>query len=389
MLTRYHSLSLSLCLASLAGCGAPTGDAPDTDSIDEALTLVSPTLNGAFERSRLVTVESEVDLLGASVSLAITGPAGEVIQWGKLTGVPATAPTRVPGITNAVAVSTSPYASCALLGDGTVWCWGSWGLMPAPIAGLTGVVSIAQSAAGANCAVRSDRTLWCWGRNDDGALGDGTTIARPTPVRVGLSDVMQVSMFAGNTCARVASGVAYCWGRNGGGQVGDGSTVRRLLPVAVPLFNVVSVQVGGTHSCAVLGTGRVACWGRNWTGELGDGTTVDHLTPTLVSGLSDAVAVAPGSDHTCALTSAGEAWCWGSNRLGGLGSAASRGADQWVPVRAASGSLFTELRAGDQTTCARSGDGRAWCWGSNAGLSLGQPASVGFSSGAYAVPGVQ
>ncbi|MBK6529480.1 MAG: hypothetical protein IPN17_11945 [Deltaproteobacteria bacterium] len=39
-------------------------------------------------------------------------------------------------------------------------------------------------------------------------------------------------------------------------------------------------------------------------------------------------------------------------------------------------------------SCAVLEDGTVWCWGSNAGLSLGQPASVGFSSGAYAVPGV-
>ncbi len=47
------------------------------------------------------------------------------MPWGRMTSVPATAPARVRGITNAVAMSTSPYASCAVLEDGTVWCWGS------------------------------------------------------------------------------------------------------------------------------------------------------------------------------------------------------------------------------------------------------------------------
>src|SRR5439155_1702136 len=35
-----------------------------------------------------------------------------------------TVPGAVVGITGAVAVAARGYHSCALLGDGTVWCWG-------------------------------------------------------------------------------------------------------------------------------------------------------------------------------------------------------------------------------------------------------------------------
>lgn len=395
MLTHLRSHALALMTAAAVGCGAPSPEDLTTES-SRAITLTEPPGN-SFERATFATVGAQgtrtATQLGwtyPSVSLAISGAGGQVLQWGQMTGLEGRAPELVPLVANAVAVSTSPYDSCAVLASGAVWCWNGMGLMPAPVPGLTNVVSLAQSGSGANCALRSDRTLWCWGRNASGELGDGTRVTRPTPVRVELSDVVQVSMGGASTCARVGSGVAYCWGQ---GPVGDGSRFMRLRPTVVPLFNVISVQTSPTHTCAVLGNGRVACWGTQWVPAIGPdpgqglGTTETPLSPVLVPGLANVVAVAPGERHTCALTNAGETWCWGENRLSALGSRDARLRFQRTPVRAAEGRRFTEIHAGQATTCGREADGQVWCWGSNEGQSLGQPEEINASLQPMAVPG--
>ncbi len=399
MLARSRSHTLALMTASVIGCGAPSPEDTTSGSSPAALTI-PPTLGAVFERPTFAVVgapgERDVTtgyFTDPSVSLAVAGPAGQVVQWGQMAALPGRGPELVPGVVNAVSVSTSPFESCAVLGNGSVWCWNGLGLMPAPVPGLTGVVSMAQSGTGANCAVRSDRTLWCWGRNGSGELGDGTRVTRATPARVDLGDVVQVSMAGNTTCARVGSGVAYCWGLNGSGQVGDGSMVTRLRPTVVPLFHVTSVQASPWHTCAVLGTGQVACWGLLWAPAIGPTHGGDRSvlvpSPAVVPGLTNVAAVAPGENHVCALTRAGEAWCWGQNRNSSLGNGPSHGMGQATPVRAAEGHVFTEIHAGASTTCGREPNGSVWCWGSNDGMAMGQPSTFTFSYQAYAVPGVR
>ncbi len=103
-------------------------------------------------------------------------------------------------ITNVVAVGVGYQHSCALKGDGTVWCWGRGdqgaigsvvgaGVLrvttPQQVAGLTDVVQIASGTV-STCALRREGTVWCWGYNANGQIGDGTGVTRYTPVRVTL-----------------------------------------------------------------------------------------------------------------------------------------------------------------------------------------------------------
>jgi alpha-tubulin suppressor-like RCC1 family protein len=101
-------------------------------------------------------------------------------------------PSLVVGPPAAVAIASGGDHSCALTGDGHVWCWGanevgqlgkgqaSPSSAPAEVAGLGNVSAI---AAGANhsCALRTDGSVWCWGGNHSGQLGDGVVLQMSTP----------------------------------------------------------------------------------------------------------------------------------------------------------------------------------------------------------------
>ena len=289
-------------------------------------------------------------------------------------------PVEVVALGHSVAqVAGGGAATCALMTDGGVWCWGNisntggnFDARPVPfqVAGLpTNIVEVAVGWGHA-CARADDGTLWCWGRNDNGQLGDGSNAFRAMPVQVsalaGL--VVQVATTGTHTCARTINGMLWCWGGNDSGQLGDGTTTDSPTPLQVtPLgANVRQVSTSpSNHTCACLSDGTAWCWGNNYAGQLGDGTTSQSAFPVQVSGLASVVETSAGAAHTCARTSDGALWCWGDNEGGQLGNGmSSQRAMATTPVRVARlGTNVVEICAGTGRTCARGNNGGIWCWG--------------------------
>ena len=136
-------------------------------------------------------------------------------------------------------------------------------------------------------ALLGDGTVRCWGRNTEGQLGDGTTAGSLTPVQVvGITGAVAVSGGYEHTCALLGDGTVRCWGRNAEGQLGDGTRTGSSTPVRVVGITGAVAVTGGWwhHTCALLRDGTAQCWGQNDFGQLGNGTTTSSSTPVTMTG---------------------------------------------------------------------------------------------------------
>jgi alpha-tubulin suppressor-like RCC1 family protein len=233
-------------------------------------------------------------------------------------------PTSVPFLSGVVSLSTDYLQTCALTVSGTVYCWGdnSFGAVgpgfgagvarvPVAVPGVAGAVQVSVGTY-ASCAVINDGSVKCWGDSN------------PTPTTVGgLGSVVGISLGTVHRCVVFANGGAACQGQNGAGQLGQVGPTSAVY-VGVPgVTGAVGVEAGQYHTCVWTTTGTARCWGGNLQGEVGDGTgvyaTADY-TADLVAGLSfTTITEISASNQSCAATQALVNYCWGFNETGTLG----------------------------------------------------------------------
>jgi|GEM_PF-5608696 len=278
--------------------------------------------------------------------------------------------------------------ACALLHDETVSCWGlntdgrvgspnvgSSIQTPVPVAGLSGVTSLAAGAVviGSDvvCAVNGDGQVYCWGENSYEQLwvgGASTYTPQPIANTAGAIDI-QLSFHGAS--ALLATGEIVEWGTivhryreptasafepwviddvagatriergekitcfidgnehltcfGNGGLTRIGVSPYNPEDLAMPMGTqaIADVQISYETSCARTAAGVLECWGEGINGRLGNGLSNYVTFPTAVPGLGSVVDFSMGEAANCALESTGVVMCWGGSQYDRLNLARS------------------------------------------------------------------
>jgi alpha-tubulin suppressor-like RCC1 family protein len=208
---------------------------------------------------------------------------------------------------------------CVLLRDATVRCWGwndNYGqlgdgsgrdqLRPVAPAGLSDVAQLVALST-TTCAVTGDGAVWCWGALDRGMPGGTERGVSPRPRRIALPG--PVRTLRGHCAVLREEARPVCWGVEApgyrrmlfaacahpeafaiGGPVGrhggyehSEDEIACNEPTPVPgLSDIEEADVSSLFGCARRRDGAVLCWGVNFYGSLGDGGTADSAAPRRV-----------------------------------------------------------------------------------------------------------
>jgi alpha-tubulin suppressor-like RCC1 family protein len=141
------------------------------------------------------------------------------------------------------------------------------------------------------------------------------------------------------------------------------AVVQPVPPGPAPT-DLLRIAAGAEHSCGLDENGFAYCWGREY---LGDGVFLPAYYPVPVAGGRSFVSIDAGG-FTCAVTGAGESYCWGTNDVGSLGDGTRT--SSMFPVRAIG--TYTKVATGDSHACGLDPAGAAWCWGWNGAGQAGQ-----------------
>jgi alpha-tubulin suppressor-like RCC1 family protein len=284
-------------------------------------------------------------------------------------------PKQVMGVT-AQKIGAGSFHYCALTMTGAVYCWGNNSegelgrgggagansAVASIVPALSGnVVSISSGLGQHSCAVKGDGTVWCWGYNLRGALGhtvgtnadalDASMVnyCNGTPKQV-VNDVMNMP-FTGIDAVTIADRVScghkmgggwWCWGNQGHGALGTGGAFdasNHAAPIAISVVpgGVVKLATGAETPCGTDTASKLFCWGRNDWGAIGDGTftgsacegnTPCHTDAIAAVGLTGIELVDTGGSFAIAKKTDGTLWTWGANLDARLGHTPNTAGDK-------------------------------------------------------------
>lgn len=227
-------------------------------------------------------------------------------------------------------VSAGGSHTCAINGEGKLFCWGDDSDSQARIPSKLKNDFVKQVSAGGShtCAINGESKLICWGNNDKGQ-------SLVPPELIG-EKIIQVRTSKSNTCAIDNNGRLFCFGDNSFGQT--------VIPEELKNSEFRQVSLGDGHICAIDRNNHPFCWG--------DKSLFKTVVPKELKG--EVKQLSAGGQHTCGIDINDHLFCWGYSAW-----------EQTKVPQALKNAQVREVMTGDRHTCAIDSNGHLYCWGNN------------------------
>ncbi len=222
--------------------------------------------------------------------------------------------------------------SLVLMEDGSVWAmgWNGSGQLAdgtferrlSPVKTL--VEDVIEISAGYNHSLflKENGSLWAAGKN----FGDDPDQGAAVPVEV-FSDGVRAISASGHSLIVMEDGSLWAMGDNNRGQLGDGTTIAKYTPIKIVDTGVVAASAGGAFSLVLKDDGSL--WHSGI--ELFDDAAFNSVTLRKVIG-GGVSFVSAGYGYALVLRDDASVWAIGANRYGELGNGEDESSHEMVKV---------------------------------------------------------